>query len=238
MGTLDGQFAIVTGGTGGLGGAVVMALLEAGAHVAVPHHHAGDLTKLRTHAGIAEDALLEGMPLDLTDELAVAGSYAALAETHGGIDILVNVAGGFAGGEPVHTSGWDLWQQQLDINLKTAVVSCQAAIPHMLANGGAIVNVSSRTAVQSGAYVAAYGASKRAVLQLTEALAVELRDKRITANAILPSVIDTPANRASNPKADYSRWVQPAEIARVVLFLVGPDARIISGAAIPVYGDA
>jgi NAD(P)-dependent dehydrogenase (short-subunit alcohol dehydrogenase family) len=178
------------------------------------------------------------MQLDLTDEDAVNRAYTAVAESGGGIDILINSAGGFAGGDPIHKTGWALWQQQLDINLKTAVLSCQAAVPHMLSKGGAIVNVSSRTAMQPGANVAAYGAGKRAILQLTEALAAELRDHNITANAILPSVIDTPANRAANPKANHSRWVQPAEIARVILFLVGPDARIISGAAIPVYGKA
>jgi NAD(P)-dependent dehydrogenase (short-subunit alcohol dehydrogenase family) len=108
----------------------------------------------------------------------------------------------------------------------------------MLGHGGAIVNVGTRTATQPGANLAAYAASKRAVLQLTEALAEELRDEAITVNSILPSVIDTPANRASMPKADHSRWVQPEAIARVVRFLVGPDARIISGAHIPVYGRA
>ncbi len=109
----------------------------------------------------------------------------------------------------------------------------------MLARGGgAIINVGTRTATQPGAKLAAYAASKRAVIQLTEALAAELRDQNITANIIPPSTIDTTANRRSSPNADHSRWVQPAEIARVILFLASPDARIISGASIPVYGRA
>jgi NAD(P)-dependent dehydrogenase (short-subunit alcohol dehydrogenase family) len=152
---------------------------------------------------------------------------------------LVNLAGGFGGGAPVHDTPWALWQQQLDLNLKTAVLSAAAAVPHLLARGGgAIVNVGTRTATQPAANLAAYAASKRAVLQLTEALAAELRERNVTANAILPSVIDTPANRQGNPGGSYDRWVKPEEIARVVLFLVGPDARVISGAAIPVYGRA
>ncbi|HJZ50538.1 MAG TPA: SDR family oxidoreductase, partial [Roseiflexaceae bacterium] len=118
------------------------------------------------------------------------------------------------------------------------VLSCQAAVPHMLARGGAIVNVGTRTATQPGAKLAAYAASKRAVTQLTEALAAELRDQNITANLILPSTIDTPENRKNDPTAKGGRWVKPEEIAQVILFLVGPDARIISGAAIPVYGRA
>jgi NAD(P)-dependent dehydrogenase (short-subunit alcohol dehydrogenase family) len=236
---LEGKVAIVTGGTGALGSAVVQTLLDAGATVWVPYINPSDFDHLRQRLGAPASSRLDGALLDLTDETAVQQAYSQVASAHGGIDILVNVAGGFAGGEPVHRTSWTLWQQQLDINLKTAVISCAAAVPHMLARGGgAIVNVSSRTATQSARNVAAYGAAKRAILQLTEALAAELRDSNITANAILPSVIDTPANRAADPNADHSRWVAPEAIARVVLFLVGPDARIISGAAIPVYGRA
>jgi NAD(P)-dependent dehydrogenase (short-subunit alcohol dehydrogenase family) len=237
--TLRGKVAIVTGGTGALGAAVARALLDAGVSVDLPHRSAGELAELRARLGLADDAPLSGSVVDLTDEHAVAAAYGQVASLHGGIDILVNVAGGFGGGTPVHQSGWALWQQQLDINLKTAVISCAAAIPHMIARGGgAIVNVSTRTATQSGANLAAYAASKRAVLQLTEALAAELRGNDITANAVLPSTIDTPANRKGMPKANYELWVKPDEIAAVVRFLVGPEARIISGASIPVYGKA
>jgi NAD(P)-dependent dehydrogenase (short-subunit alcohol dehydrogenase family) len=237
--TLSGKVAIVTGGAGALGSAVVRALLEAGAAVAVPHRGPGELEALREGLGIAPGAPLHGAPVDLVDEAAVDAYYRQVAADFGGVDILVNVAGGFAGGEPVHESGWALWQRQLDTNLKTAVISSAAAARLMIARGGgAIVNVGTRTAAQSGRNLAAYAASKRAVLQLTEAMAAELRDHDITVNAILPSTIDTPANRSGSPGADFSRWVRPEEIARVVLFLVGPDARIISGAHIPVYGKA
>jgi NAD(P)-dependent dehydrogenase (short-subunit alcohol dehydrogenase family) len=239
MGQLDDKTAIVTGGAGALGGAVVKALLEAGAAVVVPYQFEGDLEKLRDRAGLSASASLGGTRLDLTDDAAVTHYYADVARQRGGVDILVNLAGGFGGGKPVHETPWSLWQQQLELNLKTAVLSCAAAVPHMLARGsGAIVNVSTRTATQPAAHLAAYAAAKRAVLQLTEALAAELRDRNVTANAILPSVIDTPANRQNSPAEDASRWVKPEEIARVILFLVGPDARIISGAALPVYGRA
>ena len=237
MAELTGKNAIVTGGAGALGGAVVSALLGAGAAVFVPYEEAASYTRLRERLGDLDMTLLQGAVADLTDEVAVGRVYAAAAEQMGGVDILVNIAGGFAGGNPVHETPWHVWQQQLDINLKTAVLSCAAAVPLMIARGGgAIVNVSSRTATQSGAFVAAYGVAKRGVIGLTEALAVELREQHITVNAVMPSVIDTPANRAANSGADYSTWVKPAEIARVIHFLVGPDARVISGATIPVYG--
>lgn len=237
--SLTGKIAIVTGGTGGLGGAVVQALLGAGAAVDVPHQRPGEIEQLRRRLGVADAAPLAGAALDLTDADAVSAYYARVAAERGGVDILVNIAGGFGGGTPVHQTDWGLWQQQLDVNLKTAVLSCAAAVPHMIARGGgAIVNVGTRTATQPGANYAAYAAAKRAVIQLTEALAAELRDQRITANVIMPSTIDTPANRASMPKADHSRWVKPEEIAAVVRFLVGPEARIISGAQVPVYGRA
>lgn len=238
--SLQGKVAIVTGGAGALGSAVVSTLRAAGATIAVPYRHEGELEALRQQLGLTvADAALSGAVVDLTAEAAVQAYYGQVAAEHGGIDILVNVAGGFAGGKPVHEAGWAIWQEQLDLNLKTAVISCAAAVPHMIARGGgAIVNVSTRTATQPGANLAAYAAAKRAVLQLTEALAAELRDHDITANAILPSTIDTPANRRGAPNADHSRWVSPEAIARVVLFLVGPDARIISGAHVPVYGKA
>lgn len=238
MGELDGKIAIVTAGTAPLAAAVIKVFLDAGATVVTTYRREGDLEKLRARAGIPSDANLSGVVVDLTDEEAVARAYATVAAQHGGIDILVNIAGGFAGGDPIHQTPWSLWQEQLDRNLKTTVLSCKAAVPHMLARGGTIVNVGTRTATQAGTNLAAYAASKRAAIQLTEALAAELRDQNITANVILPSVIDTRENRQGDPTAGGGRWVQPEEIARVIRFLAGPDARIISGAAIPVYGRA
>ncbi|NOK61087.1 MAG: hypothetical protein GFH27_549307n70 [Chloroflexi bacterium AL-W] len=235
MGELHNKIAVITGGTGGLGVAVVNTVLQADAQVFVPYRRAADFNCLREQLTDIDTTKLSGAVVDLTSESSVEQCYNML----GGIDILINIVGGFGGGQKVHEAPWSLWQQQLDMNLKTVVLSCRFAIPHMLARrGGAIVNVGTRTVMQSGAYVSAYGASKRAVMGLTEALAVELLADNITANAVLPSVIDTPPNRLANPAADYSTWVQPAEIAQVIRFLVGPHARVISGAAIPVYGRA
>lgn len=237
--TLSGKVAIVTGGTGALGGAVVRALLEAGARVEAPFRKAGELDRLRETAAIEPKAPLGGAMLDLTDEAAVLDYFQAVAKDRGRLDILVNAAGGFGGGKPAYETPWSLWQQQLDLNLKTAVIASRAAAIQMAQQGdGAIVNVSSRPAAQDGKNLAAYAASKRAVLALTEAMAAELSDSRVTVNAILPSIIDTPANRASSPGADFSRWPKAEEIARVILFLVGPDARLVSGASVPVYGRA
>ena len=131
------------------------------------------------------------------------------------------------------------FQQVINVNLMGQVYRAKAALPYLRREGqGALIHISSIEAIRSMPYHSAYAASKRGVLQLTEALAAELREHNITANAILPSVIDTPANRKSNPDADHTRWVKPEDIARVILFLVGPDARIVSGTAIPVYGRA
>lgn len=236
---LSGKTAIVTGGAGALGSAVVKGLLEAGARVAAPIRKPGELERLRQSAGLDPKAPLSGEQLDLTDEAAVLREFSRVAKESGGLDILVNAAGGFAGGKPAHETAWSVWQQQLDLNLKTTVLSSRAAAIQMLeSGGGAIVNVSSRPATEDGKDLAAYAAAKRGVLQLTEAMAAELRNAGVTVNAILPSIIDTPANRASMPEADFSRWPKPEEIARVILFLVGPDARLISGAHIPVYGRA
>ncbi len=237
---LSGKTAVVTGGTGALGAAVVAALLAEGVRVAVPYRKAGELERLRAERSLKRygDAL-SGAMLDLTDEAAVLAWGESVARGFGRLDVLVNAAGSFAGGKPVHETPWAVWQQQIDTNLKTAVLASRAAVPAMIRGGsGAIVNVSSRPAEGSGEGIGAYAASKRAILQLTEAMAAELRGAGITVNAILPSTIDSPANRSAMPGADYSKWVSPDEIARVVVFLAGPDARIVSGAHLPVYGNA
>ncbi len=236
---LEGKTAIVTGGTGALGAAVVRAFLAEGARVAVPFRKEEELGRLRARLDAENAEALSGTLLDLTDESAVEAFAASVAEDRQGLDILVNAAGVFAGGKPVHETPWSVWQQQLDMNLKTAVLASRAAVPWMFQRGGgAIVNVSSRPAESSGENIAAYAASKRAILQLTDAMAAELVEKNVTVNAILPSTIDTPANRKSMPGADYSKWVAPDAIARVIVFLAGPDARIVSGAHLPVYGRA
>ena len=212
----DPRIAVVTGGAGALGTAVVAALRGSAMRVIAPTRK----------------------ELDLSNEEAVRRHYGEIAEEHGGLDVLVNLAGGFAAGAAAD-SPWSLWQQQIDANLKTTVLSCAAAVPHLVASGGgSILNVAARPALHSGAGLAPYAASKRAVLQLTEALAAELLGRSVAVNAIVPSTIDTPANRRDMPDQDPSLWPKPEEIARVVAFLVSREASLISGAAIPVYGRA
>jgi NAD(P)-dependent dehydrogenase (short-subunit alcohol dehydrogenase family) len=240
--TLSDKIAIVTGGTGALGRAVVPMLLEAGAAVAVPYTRPDALEELRQQttldtAVVRGSSEVMGELIDLTDEQAVAAFCDHVQHALGGIDILVNLAGGFGGGKPAHETPWSLWQKQLDVNLKTAVLVSHFVVPHLMQRGGgAIVNVGSRPAVETGVNLSAYAAAKRAVLQLTTTMAEELKAHNITVNAVLPSLIDTPDNRKAMPRADHDAWVKPQDIARVIRFLVGPEARIVSGAHIPVYG--
>ena len=230
MGNLDGKNAIVTGGTGALGSAVVRSLLREGARVFVPFSRDGALDALRASAGDR----VEGARVDLRDEDAVASAYRAFVEARGGLDALINVAGGWDGGKPVHETPWSTWQQQLDVNLKTAVLSCKAAAPYLVARGGgSIVNVASKAATAASPNSAAYGAAKRALVSLTESIAAELHGAHVNANVVLPSLIDTAQNRAAGMTKGA---VAPEAIAEVILFLISPAARIVSGAAIPVYG--
>ena len=233
----SGKTFAVTGGTGALGGAIVRDLLAAGASMAVIGGRAESVARLVDEVDAGER--VGGFPADLTDEAQVGAAFAAVIERFGGLDGLAAAAGGFGGGAPVHETEVAIWREQYEVNLLTSFLTCRAAIPHLLARGsGAIVTVASRPALHGSPYIAAYSIAKGGVLHLTEALAGELKDRDITVNAILPSTIDTPANRAASPDADYSTWVAPAAIAAVVRWRLGPDARIVSGAAIPVYGKA
>jgi len=233
--TMQGRVAVVSGGAGALGSAVVKAFLDAGSRVVIPYLKEGELENLRSRIGASADAPLSGAAVDLTDEAAVAAFFEHARSETGSVNALVNAAGSFAGGAPVGETPWATWQSMLDVNLKTAVLASHAAARQMVSRGGgAIVNVSARAALKSGENIAAYAASKRAILQLTEAMAAELKPSGVTVNAVLPATIDTPANRKSMPDADFSTWTKPEDIARVILFLAGPDARIITGARIPV----
>jgi NAD(P)-dependent dehydrogenase (short-subunit alcohol dehydrogenase family) len=158
-------------------------------------------------------------------------------ERFGRVDILVNTVGGYRGGKPVHDTDLADWDFLFGINLRTTLLCCKAAVPHMLKqSSGKIINVASRDAIAGSASYAAYGASKSAVLRLTESLAAELKASNINANAIMPGTIDTPQNRAAVPNGDYSKWVPPEAIAGVIAFLASDASRAINGAAIPVYG--
>ena len=228
---LDGKVIAVTGGFGQLGLAVVQAAREAGARVAA-------LGRSASPAQIKAlgDALALG-DVDVAEPAAAARALDEVAAKLGRLDALVNVAGTFRF-EKLAEGGVETWDLLYRVNLRSAVSASHAALPHLLRSGnGRIVNVGARAAAaKASAGMGAYTASKAGVAKLTEALADELKDRGITVNAVLPSTIDTPANRADMPKADFSRWVAPRDIASVIVFLLSDEARAVTGALIPVSG--
>jgi NAD(P)-dependent dehydrogenase (short-subunit alcohol dehydrogenase family) len=222
------KILVVTGGFGVLGRAVVEAAVAAGAFVAIPGREQADKLPAR-------DRLLVLGGVDLTDFAAAKQACDAVSTQFGKIDGLANVAGGFhwqtlADGD---LAGWtDLFR----MNLLTAATATKAALPYLRATHGAIVNVGSAPAKKAGAGMGAYAASKAGVLRLTESVAEEEKNAGVRVNAVLPTIIDTPRNRADMPKADFSRWVKPEEIAKVILFLLSDDATAITGAEVLVAG--
>jgi NAD(P)-dependent dehydrogenase (short-subunit alcohol dehydrogenase family) len=228
-----GAVVVVTGAFGALGSAVSRAFAQAGAKLAlldVSHPSA----ELQAEFGGAGNMLLAGA--DLADLEAARKAMAAIAMRYGGIDVLVNIAGGFRW-EKVVDGDVETWDSLYAMNLRSAVVSCKCALPAMLERGGGrIVNIGAGAAARAGLGMGAYAASKAGVQRLTEALAEELKDRNVTVNAILPGIIDTPRNRLDMPKADFTRWVSPEAIAKVILFLASDDAAAVTGAAIPVFG--
>jgi NAD(P)-dependent dehydrogenase (short-subunit alcohol dehydrogenase family) len=226
--------AIVTGGTGGLGSAVVRRLLDGGWRVVVPWIMEGELERLPPRDG------LELVRADLFDPAAV-GEVVRVAGAAADAPLagLVNLVGGFASGGRVHETPVEGFEQQFRLNLRATYLMTQAALVPMLERAsGAIVCVGTRAAVQPFRGAAGYIASKAAVIAFTEAVALEYRDDGIRCNVILPSVIDTAANRASMPSADHERWVKPEAIAEIIAHLLSVESEPISGAAIPVYGRA
>jgi NAD(P)-dependent dehydrogenase (short-subunit alcohol dehydrogenase family) len=216
----------ITGGFGTLGLAAVRAALDAGAKVVA-------IDRADPPAGgIAGAPCLGGV--DLADPQAAKQAMAAAADALGGLDALVNIAGTFRY-VSIADGSVDTWDLLYRVNLRTAVAASQAALEHLQA-GGRIINIGAASAVKAGAGVGAYTASKSGVMRFTEALAEELKERDITVNALLPSIIDTPPNRADMPKADFSRWVRPEQLADVIVFLLSERSSAITGALIPVTG--
>lgn len=226
--------AVVTGGTGVLGRAVVLALLGAGTRVAVPYRGSRGWEELRAAAG--RDARLLGKPCDLGDARATTAFLDGAARELGGLGGLAAIAGGYAGSGPFEAAPEAEWDEMLRMNLAATAYACRAALPHLLKQGGAIVTVGSRVVEAGGAGSAAYAVAKAGVHALTRALALENRDRGVRVNAVVPGIIDTPANRAAMPKADASRWPSPEAIAAVVLFLLSSDSAPVTGALVPVPG--
>lgn len=238
MRRFEDKSVLVTGGTGALGGAVVREFLKEGATVTVLYRNEPSLKALRESLGELAWPL-DALRAELTHEQEVSDALRATIERRGRLDVLVNVAGGYLGGvslERLSTSDWD---RVLDVNLRSTFYVCRAAVPYMRAQRrGRIINVASRAGLRGVASMSAYSVAKGGVIRLTEALAEELQDDGITVNCVLPSIMDTPANRSAMPKANPSRWVSTESVARVILFLASDDAEVVNGAAIPVYGRA
>jgi NAD(P)-dependent dehydrogenase (short-subunit alcohol dehydrogenase family) len=234
----SGNVALVAGGTGGLGRAVSLAFLHEGAKVAVTYRKQEEFDALKQAAG-ASGSRLAGYGTDVTDEAAVNQLVGKLLAEHGRLDALVNAVGGYAGGKQL----WDLetgvLDQMLALNLRSGYALSRAVVPAMLKRKrGAIVNIAAKAALDHPAGAAAYAASKAAALALLDCLAADLKGSGVRVNSVLPSIIDTEANRQAMPKADFALWPKPEEIARVILFLCSDEAKVIHGAAIPVYGDS
>jgi NAD(P)-dependent dehydrogenase (short-subunit alcohol dehydrogenase family) len=236
--TFSDRVALVAGGTGGLGRAVSRAFLGEGARVVVTYRRQEEFDLLKGEAG-AEGARLDGQRADVTDEAAATDLVNGIVARHGRLDFLVNAVGGYVGGVKLWELEREVFDQMLDANLRSGYALLRAAVPVMLRQGhGAIVNVASKAALDHVAGQAAYAASKAAAVAMIESLAADLKGTGVRVNSVLPSIIDTEVNRRAIPKADFSKWPKPQDIARVLLFLCSDDARLIHGAAIPVYGDS
>ncbi len=230
---MRGKTIVVTGGFGALGGGVAAAAADRGASVAALDVAPSAPQALADRRG--PNALILG-GVDLSSPEGALKAMAAVKAKFGRLDALLNIAGGFQW-ETVEDGKAESWDRMYALNLKTALNACKAALPYLLESGaGRIVNVGAQTALKAAAGFGPYAASKSAVHRLTESLADELKLKGVTVNAVLPSIIDTPANRRDMPNADFSRWVAPADLAAVILFLASDEAKAVTGALIPVSG--
>jgi NAD(P)-dependent dehydrogenase (short-subunit alcohol dehydrogenase family) len=232
----NGRVAIVTGAVGNLGVATAHAFQRAGARTVLVDRSQDRLSQTYADLTGSRSHLLAG-GVDLTDAAAVSRMVEQARERFGRLDILVNTVGSFRGGKPVHEDDPENWDFLFAINVRTALHCCRAVIPHMLrAGAGKIVNIASRGALAGDGGFSAYSAAKSAVIRLTESLADEIKQAGINVNCVLPGTIDTPQNRNDRPTADHGKWVEPAAIADVILFLASDHARAVNGAAVPVFG--
>ncbi len=230
--TVASQTVLITGAAGHLGKAVASVFAARGARLLLLDRQVNTL--LETHANDANVAVAAA---DLLRCEQIESALRDGVQRFGRIDALCHLAGGFRMGDSVHETTTDTWEFLFDINARTFVNVARAAVPHFLERGGGkIVSVGAAAALKGGAQMGAYSASKSALIRLAEAMSAELKDKNINVNCVLPTIIDTPENRASMPDADPTRWVAPAALAEVIAFLCSDDARAIHGASIPVTG--
>jgi NAD(P)-dependent dehydrogenase (short-subunit alcohol dehydrogenase family) len=231
------KVVLVAGGTGGLGRSVTLAFLNSGANVAVPFRRKEEFVSLSVAAG-QRAPNLAGFNVDVTDLQATAGLVEQILARWNRIDVLVNTVGGYAGGTPLWQLEPEVFERQLDLNLRSTYVLAKVVAPILIANkSGAIVNIAAKAAWDHAAGAAAYAASKAAAVALIDSLAADLIGTGVRANSVLPSIVDTAANRRAMPSADFSKWPKPEDVANIILFLASDEARVIHGATIPVFGN-
>jgi NAD(P)-dependent dehydrogenase (short-subunit alcohol dehydrogenase family) len=234
--SFSNQTVLITGAAGALGSVVARKFHRNGARIVLVDHARDRLSELFSTIEQDETVML-AQSVDVTNVEDMVRTATQAQQKFGGIDVLVNVAGGYRAGQRVHETPIETWEFMLGLNARSVLVSSKAVVPHMLrAGAGKIINIASRAALGGEALNGAYSASKAAVVRLTESMAAELKDDNINVNCVMPGTIDTPANRESMPGANTSRWVEPDALADVILFLASDGARAINGASIPVYG--
>jgi NAD(P)-dependent dehydrogenase (short-subunit alcohol dehydrogenase family) len=235
MGNMESKMrtVVVAGGTGALGASVSRAFIASGARVIATYVKRAEYDALAKQVGAA----LIGVPLDVTDEAVVAKFVAETESKYGAIDALVIAVGGYAGGKQLWETDTATYNLMLSLNLRAAFVMARAILPGMIRqNRGAVVNVASKAGYGHSAGAAIYAASKAGVMALFSSLAEEVKPYNINVNSIVPSIMDTPANRREMPKADFNIWPKTDDIAKVILYLCSDEARVIHGAEVPVYG--
>jgi NAD(P)-dependent dehydrogenase (short-subunit alcohol dehydrogenase family) len=233
---LQSKVVLITGATGALGHAVARAFAAQGARLALAARHQEELDKLVAALGTPGERAF-GYAADLAVSREVQALMQVIATRWRGVDVLLNLVGGWQGGKRLADLGEEEWEATLALNLRSAYLVNRAVLPYMVSNGwGRIVNIASRAAVEPGPRQAAYNVAKAGVVALTASIASDHRRQGVAANVLLPSLIDTPQNRAQQPDADYSRWVKPEELAELILTLCGDAAGSLNGASIPVYG--
>ena len=231
----SGKVVLITGGTGALGRAVAQAFGTSNATTVVTYIIDEEMEDVKTKI----KTIAELVKADITKEDQAKKLVSHLIETYDRIDVLVNVVGGYLGGKSVAELDETEWDKMMNMNLKSAFLISKHVIPLMVsAKHGKIVHISSRTGLKSDGYDSAYSASKSGLIRLVESISEEVKEHNINVNCILPSTIDTEANRNAMPNSDFSKWVKTEDLANLILFLCSDEAKVINGAAIPGYGLA
>lgn len=234
--TWQDRTILITGATGALGRVVARTLAATGARLALTARQQTELEALAGEIGLPSERALP-RAADLAKAEDVKALMQAISARWGGVDVLLNIAGGWRGGARLAELAEEEWNATLDMNLRSAYLINRAVLPYMVQRGwGRIINIASKAAVEPGPRQAAYNVAKAGVVALTASIAAEYRRQGVAANVILPSIIDTPGNRAQMPDADFTRWVKPEELAALILFLCGEAGAALNGASIPVYG--